>query len=117
MSTADLTIFHYPRCGKSRKALSFIEKHWPGYKVRLLTEAPPTADEIRLLAQKLKLSIPELVNPSSAEFRKSLRGKNFSEHEWLKIFTENPLLMRRPLVVKACRAVFADPPERIHELF
>jgi arsenate reductase (glutaredoxin) len=117
MSAVDLTIFHYPRCSKSRKALNFIEKQWTGYRVRLLTDIPPTAEEIRLLAQKLKLSIPELVNPSSDEFRKSLKGKNFSEHEWLKIFTENPLLMRRPLVVKGCRAVFAHPPERILELF
>ncbi|MCD4729946.1 MAG: hypothetical protein K8R74_05065, partial [Bacteroidales bacterium] len=48
---------------------------------------------------------------------KQFKGKNFTDEEWIKILLENPKLIKRPLVVKGYKAVWADPLENMEKLF
>ncbi len=111
-----LTIYHNPRCRKSRETLALIEQS--GTKVQIveyLKEAP-SADELKALLAKLGISAEQLLRKNEAIFKENYKGKDLSEDEWVQAMVENPKLIERPIVVKGDRAILGRPPENVNEL-
>lgn len=70
-------------------------------------------EELRRLIMKLKIKPEDLVRKQEEMYRKELKGKSFTEDEWLRILAENPFLIRRPIVESQVKAVIGDPPEEM----
>ena len=112
-----LTIYHNPRCSKSRKALAFIRDEEDLEVVRYL-EVPPTAEELDRICRLLGVEPTALLRTKERRYKELglTLDDDRSREEWLEIIAENPPLLERPIIVKGKRAVIGRPPERVLDL-
>lgn len=111
-----VTIYHNPRCRKSRAGLEYLlEKKLEPVIIDYINN-PLTEEELEDLFKKLGTQPSAMIRTQEDFFRKELKGKEISEKQWLAILAEHPKLLQRPIVVKGDRAVFAQPPEKIDGL-
>jgi len=113
---ADYTIYHNPRCSKSRNTLALLQASGVEPEIVLYLETPPTARQLRELIRKLGISAAELVRRGEEEFKSCGLGKESSEAELIEAMTSHPRLIERPIVVKGRRAVLGRPPENVLQL-
>jgi arsenate reductase len=111
-----LTIYHNPRCTKSRQTLELIEKSGSKSQVVEYLKTPPSKEELRDIVKKLDIKPEELVRKNERIFKDKFKGKKFSDDQWLEILADNPKLIERPIVVMAGRAIIGRPPEAVKEL-
>ncbi len=111
------TIYHNPRCKKSRAGLEYMKSKTNDFKVVEYLKNPLTEDELKKLLMKLNKKPHDMIRTQEAIYKQSFKGKNFTDGEWIKIMIENPKLIKRPIVVKGNKAVWGDPAEEIEALF
>jgi arsenate reductase len=111
-----LTIYHNPRCAKSRAALAILQAHeLPLLVVEYLKE-PLTRAELTSLRKKLGSNPAQWIRKGEAAFKEAGLGPNSSEEQLLDAMAKHPILIERPIVVWGSRAVVGRPPERVLEL-
>jgi len=113
-----LTIWHNPRCSKSRQTLALIEAAGIEPAVRLYLEDPPSPDE---LAEALRLlgmepwELARMGEPVAGEL--GLKDLPHERARWIELMAANPILIERPILVTGDgRAVLGRPPEAIEAL-
>lgn len=108
------TIYHNPRCMKSRQTLQLLrdEGHEPTV-VEYLKE-PLDADAIRGLLKKLGMSAAELIR--RGDYRKLDLPATEDEEELIGLMVEHPQLIERPIVVAGRQARLGRPPEKVLEI-
>lgn len=110
---SDVTIYHNPRCSKSRNTLALLEEHGITPDVVLYLETRPGEKEIRGLLAKLGISASQLVRKGEDAYKESGLGKASSDAEIIAAMAAHPKLIERPIVVKGGRAVLGRPPENV----
>ena len=106
-----LTIWHNPRCSKSRQTLALIEAHAP--EVRLyLTDAPSEA-ELRAAAKALGLKPIEMMRTGEPEFKAEGLSQDSSEDALFAAMARVPKLIERPMVFAGAKAAIGRPPEAV----
>lgn len=110
------TIYHNPRCSKSRAALALLQERQLPVRIVEYLKDPPSRDELAALRKKLGLPPQEWVRQSEAEFKASGLSADSSEAALLDAMAQHPILIERPIVVRGTRAVVGRPPERVLEL-
>ncbi len=111
-----LTIYHNPSCKKSRAGLQFLKESDQDFTVVEYLKKPLTEKELEKLLVKLNRKPVELLRMQEEYYRKNLKGKNFEDHELVKIMVQNPKLIQRPIVEGKYKAVVGDPAEKIEVL-
>ncbi len=111
-----VTIYHNPRCSKSRNTLSLLEESSVNPQVVLYLENPPDSRELKVLLKKLGLTAAQLVRRGEEAYKASGLNKDSDDEEILAAMAKYPKLIERPIVVKGNRAVLGRPPENILEL-
>jgi len=112
-----VTIYHNPRCKKSRAGLQYLQSKTDDIQVVEYLKNPLTEEELKKLLMLLNKKPQEMVRTQEAVYKQNFKGKNFTDEEWVKIMVENPKLIKRPIVVKGNKAVWGDPAEEIDKLF
>ena len=112
-----ITIYHNPRCRKSRAGLAYLESKGVDFTLRNYFKEPFTRAELKEVLKKLGLPAREMIRTQEAEYKQLYKGKELSEEEWIKAILDHPKLFKRPVVVKDDKAVWADPPENMDILF
>ena len=107
------TIYHNPRCSKSRNTLKLLEERGIEPKVVLYLETPPDSGEIKALLKKLGIRASELVRRGEGDYKSSGLTKDSSEAELVAAMVRCPKLIERPIVVKGNKAVLCRPPENV----
>ena len=114
---ATVTIFHNPRCSKSRSSLAILNEQGLEPEIRLYLENPPSEAELRSILAKLGIPARDLLRKGESDYKAlNLSEPDVSETEIIKAMTEYPKLIERPIVIKKDKAVIGRPPERILEL-
>ncbi len=111
-----VTIYHNPRCSKSRDTLALLQDYGVHPKIILYLETPPGTKEIAELLQKLGLTAGQLVRRGEAEYKACGLGKDSSDEEILAAMGRYPQLIERPIVVMGDKAVLGRPPENVLKL-
>ena len=111
-----LTIYHNPRCSKSREVLAMIHEKGAEVKIIDYLKNPPSYDQLKDLLVKLNMKPQEIIRKGEALYKQKFKDKKFGPEEWIKIMTENPVLIERPIVVRGNRAVVGRPVENVMEL-
>lgn len=115
---SEWTIYHNPRCSKSRQTLQLLEDNGVEPEVVLYLEQPPTRAQLITLLSKLKLSPRELLRKGEDEYKAlDLANPELEDEELLDAMVAHPKLIERPIVVRGERAVLGRPPENILKLF
>jgi arsenate reductase len=112
-----MTIYHNPRCKKSRETLELIREQGIEPEIVEYLKTPPEPEELRSILDKLGLEAEAIVRKGEKEFKERFKGKALSDEEWLRGLNENPKLIERPIVVEGERAAIGRPPENVKELF
>ena len=112
-----VTIYHNPRCSKSRQTLALLEEQGIQPEVILYLETPPDAGTIKTLLEQLKLSPRELMRKGEAEYKENnLKNNAFSDSELISFMVSHPKLIERPIVVSKGKARIGRPPESVLEI-
>lgn len=113
---ADLTIWHNPRCSKSRSTLGILEEHGVEPQVvKYLDEAPTRAD-LEAVLVKLGTDDPTLIARRGEDRWNELGLDGADRDAVLDALAANPILIERPIVIKGDRAVIGRPPENVLSL-
>lgn len=111
-----MKIYHNPRCAKSREGLKYLEKK--GYDIEIVKylESGIYENDLREIIAKTGKKPFDFVRTQEKEYRELYKGKEISDGEWIKIFSANPKLLQRPIVINGNKAVLACPPEMVEEI-
>lgn len=113
-----VTIYHNPRCSKSRETLVLLEQHGVEPQVVLYLDTPPSVAELKKLLQQLGFtSARELMRKKEDLYKElKLADETLSEEQLLQAMVANPKLIERPIVVKGGKARIGRPPEQVLEV-
>lgn len=111
-----ITIYHNPKCRKSRAGLQYLQEKGLACTVVEYLKTPFTRPQFEDLLMKLNMRPVEIVRTQEDEFKEKLKGKNFTDEEWITILLENPKLIQRPIVVRDHKAILAQPADEIDRL-
>ena len=111
---SNFTIYHNPRCSKSRLTLELLKDKGIDPKVILYLETPPSEKELVLILKKLNMEARELLRKGEAEFKEqNLSDASKSEEDIIQAMVHFPKLMERPIVIYGDRAVIGRPPDNV----
>jgi arsenate reductase len=114
---SEFTIYHNPRCSKSRQTLELLQRRGVDPDVVLYLEQPPTQKQLRDLLKKLGIKPRDLLRRGEEEYKTlHLDDSTLSDEELLAAMNEHPKLIERPIVVRGERARLGRPPENVLEL-
>ena len=108
-----ITIYHNPRCGKSRECLAFIENSKQEFEVIKYLESPFSKSQLKDVLKKLNVKPIELVRIKEKIWIEKYKGKTLSDDDIVNAMIENPILIERPIVVNGEKAVLARPFEKV----
>jgi len=112
-----ISVYHNPRCRKSRAGLDLVKSKTNEIEIIDYLKAGISAAEIKKIAQQLNMSITDMVRTQEDYYKKELKGKKFSNEEWAQIISENPKLLKRPIVVKGNKAAVVESADDLERLF
>jgi arsenate reductase len=112
-----VTIWHNPRCSKSRNSLSLLEEEGIDAEVVKYLDNVPTKEELREMLKMLGMeSVRELMRTKESIYTELNLADENSEEVLLLAMVENPKLIERPIVIKGNKAAIGRPIENIVEL-
>lgn len=110
----DVTLWHNPRCSKSRAARHLLTDAGATVTERRYLDDAPTRGEIDALRAALGAPAPiDMMRPKEADFRAMGLGRDSDEETLLNAMVECPRLIERPVAVVGNRAVIGRPPENV----
>lgn len=111
---SEISIYHNPRCSKSRATLALLEENEIQPNIIYYLETPPTAEQLQSLLAKLGLSLKDVLRRSEPEFEVlGLDDDSLAEEIVLDLVCKHPKLIQRPIVVKGEQAIIGRPPENV----
>jgi len=113
----DLTLYHNPRCSKSRSALELLEARGLAPSVVRYLEPPPDAATLKALLGKLGIGARQLLRSGEDEFKTlGLADPALSDDQLIDAMARHPKLIERPILVAGNKAVIGRPPEKVLEI-
>jgi arsenate reductase len=112
-----VTIYHNPRCSKSRQTLQLIEARGIKPKVVEYLQTPPSAAQLKDILRKLGIKPRDLLRTGEARYAElGLKDAEMDDDALIAIMAENPVLIERPIVVNGNKATIGRPPEKVLEI-
>ena len=104
-----ITIWHNPRCSKSREALSIIEEHECEKEIIKYLETNPDKEQIKTILKMLGLSARELMRIKEDIYKELNLKEEQDEEKLIASMVENPKLIERPIIIKNGKAIIGRP--------
>jgi arsenate reductase (glutaredoxin) len=111
-----LTIYHNPRCSKSREGLQLLEGLHQEFTVIKYLDIPPTRDELKAIIKKLGIKPIGLVRTKEDIWKEKYEGKKLTPAQVIAALLKYPQLIERPIVINGDKAVIARPADRVKEI-
>jgi arsenate reductase (glutaredoxin) len=109
-----VTIWHNPRCGKSRQTLELLRKRGVEPTIREYLKQPPSKAEVEKLIAQVGGDPANLIRDGEAEFKALKKKKaDLSKADIAQAIARHPILLQRPVVVAGARAAIGRPPEAV----
>jgi len=113
----DLTLYHNPRCSKSRGALELLEARGLAPTIVRYLETPPDATTLEALLSKLGISARQLLRTGEDEYKAlNLADAALTETQLIEAMVQHPKLIERPILIAGDKAVIGRPPEKVLEI-
>jgi arsenate reductase len=110
-----ITIWHNPRCSKSRQTLALIEGKCD-VSVRRYLEDAPSLEELTSVKSLLGVTAIEMMRPKEALFKELGLSKSDTDATLMSAMAENPKLIERPIVLANDKAALGRPPEAVLDI-
>ncbi len=110
----NITIYHNPRCSKSRQTLELLKSRGIEPLVVEYLKFPPSETELSNLIKALGLSPRELLRKGESAYKElGLDHASVTDDAVIKAMVSHPVLIERPIVVQGSRAAIGRPPESV----
>ena len=110
-----ITIYHNPRCSKSREVLEILMQNGVETEIFEYLKVPLTKKKLKNLFAKLNCKPLEVIRTKELVFKQKFKGMRFTDEEWLQMLIEYPVLLERPILVSEYKAIVARPTEKAVE--
>ena len=107
-----LTIYHNPRCSKSRQTLNIILDKNIKPKVHLYLDIALSKNQIEILLRQLNKTPKEIIR-GKEEIYKKLSLEKATDDQIINAIIDNPILLERPIVTNGKKAIIGRPPENV----
>jgi len=109
-----VTIYHNPRCSKSRATLALIETRGIKPKIVDYLKTPPSAAELKAILRKLGLNPRDILRTGETIYAElGLKTRDLDDDALIALMVKNPILIERPIVVAGNKAAVGRPPENV----
>ena len=113
----DVTIYHNPRCSKSRQTLNLLKEHGIEPLVVEYIDEPPSADELAEILLKLDASPRDIIRKGEAVYKEfELGDPSLTDDALIAAMVGHPILIERPIVVTDEKAAIGRPPNAVLEI-
>lgn len=114
---AKTTIYHNPRCSKSRQTLALLEEHGADLEIIDYLKTPPSAEQLRAIVKLLKLSPREIMRRNETDYKENnLNDHTLCDETLIEAMIKFPKIIQRPIVIHGKKAVLGRPPENVLEI-
>ena len=112
-----VTIYHNPRCSKSRQTLALLQDRELDLNIVEYLETPPTVKQLKRILRLLGATPRDILRRREEPYRElGLDSPELTDSQVLEAIVSHPVLMERPIVVAGDRAVIGRPPEKVLEI-
>lgn len=112
-----ITIYHNPRCSKSRATLQLLQEKGIESTIIEYLKTPPSADELEEILNKLGMEPRDLMRKGEDAYREAgLDNPALDREALIAAMVEHPILIERPIVLSKGKAAIGRPPERVLEI-
>ena len=111
-----LTIYHNPRCSKSRATLALLTERGLTPEIIEYLNTPPSVAELARILGMLGKRPEELMRKGEDEYKEHFRGQELSDTEAIEMMVRYPKVIERPIVVNGERAAVGRPPEAVLDI-
>lgn len=111
-----ITIWHNPRCGKSRDSFKLLEEKGIDAEVVKYLDTPPTVQELKEVLKMLGIAPRELMRTKEAIYKELNLKEENDDEKLIEAMAAHPKLIERPIVIKGDKAVVGRPIEKVVEL-
>ncbi len=112
-----VTIYHNPRCSKSRQTLQLLEEQNIKPTIVEYLKTPLSVAQLNDLLKKLGISARDLLRTSEQDYKdRNLNNPDLTEEDLLQAMVEAPKLMQRPIVENGSKAAIGRPPESVLDI-
>ena len=112
-----VTIYHNPRCSKSRQTLQLLQERSIEPTVVEYLQSPPDAATLDAILTELGLEPRDLMRKKEAAYKDlGLGDETLSRAALVQAMVENPILIERPIVRSGGKAALGRPPEAVLEI-
>jgi len=112
-----VTIYHNPRCSKSRQTLQLLEARGVKPKIVEYLNEPPSSAELGAILERLGMKPRDLLRQSETPYAElGLKECALSDDALIELMVNNPILIERPIVVSGNKAAIGRPPEKVLEI-
>ncbi|MCI0733662.1 MAG: arsenate reductase (glutaredoxin) [Methylococcaceae bacterium] len=109
-----VTIYHNPRCSKSRQTLQLLRDRGVEPIIIDYLSTPPSFDDLSEILNRLKIEPRDLMRKQEPEYREAgLDDPGLSREQLIRGMVENPKIIERPIVVAGDKAALGRPPENV----
>ena len=108
-----ITIWHNPRCSKSRASLTLLEENGVTPEQVMYLETPPNKDQITQILSYLNAKAIDIMRTKEPTFKTLNLSKDLYELVLIEAMVNNPILIERPIVIAGNQAVIGRPPENV----
>ncbi|HLI12304.1 MAG TPA: arsenate reductase (glutaredoxin) [Alphaproteobacteria bacterium] len=109
-----VTIYHNPRCGKSRETLKLLEARGIRPKIVEYLKTPPDAGELKQILKLLGMAPRALLRTKEPEYKRAkLDNLKLSDEQIIAAMVRHPILIERPIVISGRKAALGRPPEKV----
>ena len=106
-------VLHNGNCSKSNAVLEYLDENGVPFQIINIVEEPLSVQEIKAVLKKLNQNVFHIIRKNEKLYLEKYAGKNISEEEWIKILSENPSLIQRPILIKGSVAMLGRPVENV----
>lgn len=117
MAKHDITIYHNPRCSKSRKTLEILRENGVEPTIVEYLKEPPSTEQLAQILDMLGAQPRDIMRTGESEYRENdFADTSLSNDELIQRMTEYPRVIERPIVTAGTKAVIGRPPENVLKL-
>ena len=107
------TLYHNPRCRKSREALQILQQANEPVEIVLYLKNSLSKEELKDFLLKLEISAIALIRKNEAIWKENYKNKSLTEDELITAMVNNPKLIERPIAIKNGKAIIGRPPQEV----
>ncbi len=111
-----VTIYHNPRCSKSRQTLALIQEQGIEPEIVEYLKTPPTESELDRILTMLGMEPETLMRKGEQEYKDHFRGRELSRQEAVSLMVQYPKVIERPVVISGEQAAVGRPPESVLDI-